>query len=128
MTISLSWPAGPWDSEPEQDEWIDTDTDYPCHAWRNNFGAWCGYVGVSPDHPLFGASYDDVAIEVHGGLTFAGFKDDDGYYYFGFDCAHAHDFVPGMSSLLGTYRTLDYVKAEIASLAKQLEALKNVHV
>ena len=30
-----------------------------------------GYVAVPKDHPFFGKGYDDVNIDVHGGLTFA---------------------------------------------------------
>lgn len=30
-----------------------------------------GYVAIPKEHPLYGISYDDVDIDVHGGLTFA---------------------------------------------------------
>jgi hypothetical protein len=55
----------------------------------------CGYVRVPPGHPLFGKDYNDVDVEVHGGLTFAEIEpckehEDGQGYWFGFDCAHAH--------------------------------------
>lgn len=29
-----------------------------------------GYVAVPPEHPYYGKDYDDVPVEVHGGLTY----------------------------------------------------------
>lgn len=55
----------------------------------------CGYVRVPPTHPFHGKHYDDVDVNVHGGLTFASVEPcahDDGIgWWFGFDCAHAGD-------------------------------------
>lgn len=79
-------------------------------------------------------------ISVHGGLTFArdcspAQSQSDGGWWFGFDCAHAGDFCPNFEDpdhpVLGlgrptgwgsviTYRTLEFVEAEISSLAAQL--------
>lgn len=57
--------------------------------------SWCGYVGVPKEHPLAGFGYDDISfIEAHGGLTFAsgGQKEwPEGYYWYGWDYAHAGD-------------------------------------
>ena len=47
------WPPGPWDGEPDKVQWED-DSGYLCMMVRNNFGAWCGYVGVPEDHPFYG--------------------------------------------------------------------------
>lgn len=33
-------------------------------------GHLCGYIAVPPAHPWFGKSYDDIDVDVHGGLTF----------------------------------------------------------
>lgn len=58
-------------------------------------------------------------------------------HWFGFDCHHAFDYAPAYVARMrelyphdpilrddgGTYRTLEYVKAECASLAKQLKDL-----
>jgi hypothetical protein len=51
----------------------------------------------------------------------------DRVWWFGFDCAHAGDISPGYDSILGrswpesTYKTIEYVKAQIADLAQQLQ-------
>jgi hypothetical protein len=107
----------------------------------------CGYVRVPPKHSTHGKHYDDVDVEIHGGLTFSEIEScehEDGIgYWFGFDCAHCFDamYEPGHEpdfikklddewrAKHGTYSrdtdhywTLDEVVAETERLAKQLAA------
>lgn len=150
---ALGWPSGEWDGEPDKLQWPDEATGLPCLAVRHpRLGNWCGYVGVSPEHPLAGHPYEeiDADIDVRGGLTFSnrchpgqteatgichlpGPGEPEDVWWFGFDCAHAGDFSPGLhrkeldwvDSLkkladYETYRPLAYVKAECAKLALQL--------
>lgn len=55
----------------------------------------CVYLGVPDDSPAAGLGSEEVPIECHGGLTFAG--DGDGTYlpksryWYGYDFAHAGD-------------------------------------
>lgn len=92
-----------------------------------------GYVAVPKDHPFFGKDYDDVDVEVHGGLTFACpgnnitaadlpetevlegclYDLDENWWVFGFDTCHY------MDSLENWPR--EAVIAETLSLKKQLE-------
>jgi hypothetical protein len=56
----------------------------------------CGYVRVPPTHPHYKKDYNDVDVDVHGGLTFAAIEPcvehEDGIgWWFGFDCAHCYD-------------------------------------
>jgi len=150
---AVQWPSGPWDSEPDKVQWPDEETSLPCLAVRHpHSGHWCGYVGVTEGHPFFGKGYNDVDVNVHGGLTFAracnpketeaegichlpGEGEPDHVWWFGFDCAHSGDRGPRdeyFSQTKGypftpspneTYKPLSYVKNECASLAKQLAAL-----
>lgn len=141
---------GPWSDEPDKAQWIDEKTNLDCLVVRNRLGALCGYVGVPPEHPLHGEDYDTPAVEVHGGLTYAdrcveGAEDaprichipEPGrpadVWWFGFDCAHAWDLIPGMRETYAmadimrvdtseVYRTFTYVQQEIAQLAQQLAA------
>lgn len=143
---------GPWADEPDKAQWIDEKTNLDCLVVRNRLGALCGYVGVPPQHPWHGKDYDSVAVEVHGGLTYANPCVDgavDGprvchipepgrpadVWWFGFDCAHCWDLVPGMRetyALAGisrpdtgeTYRTFAYVQQEIAQLAAPLSGIQ----
>jgi len=55
------------------------------------------YLGVPESHPLAGRAYDDLPLDCHGGLTFAGLgggKRDAfpaGWYWYGWDYAHSGD-------------------------------------
>jgi hypothetical protein len=135
------WKSGEWDNEPDILRWLDAVTNLPCVARRGPSGHWCGYVGVAKDHPSYGKGYDDVDVEVHGGLTYAEACDevqdgvchlpegaDDVRWWFGFDCAHLGDESPRRDGIRfheyhEVYRTLDYVKGECSHLALQLSAL-----
>lgn len=168
------WGDGPWQSEPDKMQWADGATGYPCLAVRHHlFGHWCGYVGVTPLHPLYRVQYtslydtvfdsenDDVYVtDVHGGITYSaecshggdesasichipspGEPDD--VWWFGFDCAHAGDYQPGMRSHMresgvdiepfetiqsgDEYRDLEYVKTECAVLAGHLQRWAKEH-
>lgn len=141
---------GPWVDEPDRKEW--RAHGLPCLMLRAPlFGHWCGYAGVPPEHPLHGRAWRSVRLRLHAhrGLNFAGPCDDrvcheprpgepEAIWWLGFDCMHADDFVPVMSSpwaralggyhgfderdrsLYGTYRDAAYVEAEVQLLAIQL--------
>ena len=101
-----NYPPGPWDDEPEDKiVWIDSATDLDCMIVRQSNGFWCGYVGLPPGHKYHGEFYDDVPVDVHGGLTYSdacvghvchvaaeGRPDD--IWWVGFDCAHMGDRIP----------------------------------
>jgi hypothetical protein len=111
------WGEGPWQTEPDKIQWQDEATGLPCLIVRNTrvTGALCGYVGVAEGHPDFAKGYNDVEVEVHGGLTFAAFcteTDDesshichrpapgepDHVWWLGFDCSHSGDLSPAMEA------------------------------
>lgn len=135
-----SWPAGPWDFEAEDRlEWRDAATRLPCLMVRNGRGAWCGYVGMPPGHPLHGVSYHDARDqdgawidEAHGGLTYSAACDGhichvpqpgepEDAWWLGFDCGHAGDHVPALASTsYGRYRDVAYVKEKVTRLAQIL--------
>ncbi len=111
------WGDGPWQNEPDKVQWQDETTGFPCLMVRPH-GSWCGYVGVPPTHPVYGKSYDDVDVSVHGGLTFAnrcmdGPEDhvvchkvsegeSDDVWWLGFDTAHAGDLDPAHAFFMRT--------------------------
>jgi hypothetical protein len=48
--------TAPWENEPDS---LDFEADgLRCAMRRNDYGVWCGYVGVAADHPLFGLPYN----------------------------------------------------------------------
>ena len=141
-TIDKSdWGAGPWQSEPDKIQWRDEATGLPCLMVRAR-SHWCGYAGVPASHPDYGKGYDDVPVDVHGGLTFAdkcrpGAEDhsvchvveegeDDNVWWLGFDCAHGGDMCPGRPGFpqFGeeVYRDQAYVADQVANLAAQLKS------
>ena len=58
------WPAGPWEKEPFDYVWWQQDG-YDCLLTRNRMGAWCGYVGVGPEHPWFQVGYSSCRSGVN---------------------------------------------------------------
>lgn len=140
---AAGWPSGEWDTEPDKMQWPDEATGLPCLAVRHpRMGFLCGYVGVPPEHPLYGKSYDHLSLEVHGGLTFSakchpaetesagvchvpGQGEPDHVWWFGFDCAHLGDSSPAESrdgiDPHSNYKNLPYVQSECRQLASQLK-------
>jgi hypothetical protein len=127
------WPAGPWDSEPEDRvEWIDEATGLPCLMQRPKHGAWCGYAGVPAGHPWHGREGDAIDADVHGGLTYASGEQPlvaesaaAGRWWVGFDCVHWGDIAPSFLRHRAewdsreSYRTVAYVRDEVTKLAAQ---------
>jgi hypothetical protein len=136
------WGDGPWSDELDRYDFR-TRAGYPGLIVRNDLGNLCGYVGLPPNHPAYGSGYDDVDVDVHGGLTYAeaccghichvpmaGESDD--VWWLGFDCAHGGDYLPMRKALAArfpyeiferfddVYRDVAYVRAEVERLANQL--------
>lgn len=65
---------GPWNKEADKVSWIDDETGLGCIMLRQKNGTISGYVGVGPEHPLFGFEAEAVPIgisnSVHGGVTY----------------------------------------------------------
>jgi hypothetical protein len=131
MKTRDEWGPGPWDDEPDEQRWSDEVTGLRCFARRNpDLGVWSGYVGVPPRHPLFRTDREEERVQglaVHGGVNFGGHwkGDDKGLWWFGFDCAHAMDYLPAFPNLndRANYRTLEYVHRQCLRLAAQLHGL-----
>jgi hypothetical protein len=142
MQIKLLIQERPWEHEPDREEWVHELTGYKCTVWRHpTHGSLNGYVAIPKGHRVWGKSYgDDVDIDVHGGLTYAEEDKETGEWVFGFDCSHGGDFSPRLLATLmkytemdtesidfklrtEKYRTFEYVKGQVKSLAKQLKLL-----
>lgn len=120
----------------------------PGHPWHKvGYSGHIDDVPCTDDYCYAEGHTPEATVEVHGGLTYSdsgeGRPEAEGIchvpepgrpedvWWFGFDCDHAFDLAPGhvaRSRALGippivddaTYRDLAYVKAECASLARQL--------
>ena len=88
---------------------------YSGRGWGN------GYVRIPEGHPYYEKTYDDIPVDVHGGLTFSDhiFEDNkhfsDGYWV-GFDTAHYGDDIDSWPMV----RVMDEAK----HLLKQVYHLK----
>ena len=72
----------------------------------------CASASSNPDQNIYPI---DVLVRCHGGLTFSGkayWEESRADWWFGFDCAHDGDLVPGhpYAHDRDVYRNLDYVK------------------
>jgi hypothetical protein len=129
----------PWETEPNNAEWVDEDTGYKCRIQRHgDLGHLCGYVGITKAHPLWGKHYSDDEmgnIDAHGGLIHS--EAQGGIWWFGFDCSHAGDLSPRLLMVLiekdrynydrgETYRTWEYVEREVRELSAQLRMEDNL--
>jgi hypothetical protein len=140
------WGPGPWQGEPDKEQWADPATGLPCLIVRNTrmTGALCGYVGVSDGHPWFGK---DAVAKAVPEIDFGGFCEEgdeaesichvpgpgepDRVWWLGFHCAHAWDVQPLMAAReaqLGwgpdripgvSYKTIAAVKVLVTVLARQ---------
>ena len=107
-----------------------TQAGYKAEVVASPMGHRCGYVTLPTGHPCEGKDYNDIDVDVHGGLTYGnGAK-------FGFDCAHYYDkrdesiiseeyrkvyeMYPPMFGD-GEVRTLEYCIEECERLAAQLK-------
>ena len=110
-----------------------TQAGYEAEVVAHPAGHRCGYVTVPAGHPCGGKGYNDIDVEVHGGLTYGNGAT------FGFDCAHLYDRrdesimsdefkkvyaeFPYLTEEEGEVRTLEYCIAECERLAAQLKEL-----
>lgn len=110
---------GEWLDEP--DEILFQYKDYDCWVKRifekepyaeklYYFGGHlCGYVAIPPEHPFYQKRYEDIDIDVHGGLTFGECSNK---HWIGFDCAHSGDIVPSTKELRKTLPSLYNSKSQ----------------
>lgn len=104
-------------------------------------GHLCGYISIPTDHPYFSKDYNDIEIDVHGGLTYGENINDE--YWIGFDCAHSFDFIPSLEKFkyshpfndifpnpeefkdyaifIPTYKNVNFCIEECKSMAEQLK-------
>lgn len=79
-------------------------------------GHFNGYVALCKGHKYYGKKYDDIYVEVHGGLTFSEKVQyqNEIYWVVGFDTAHAND----TSEYWTRERTLEETKSLYNQLLK----------
>lgn len=109
---------------------------FKCRVLDSPFEGYNGYVAVTKDHPIHGLSYNDFDVDVHGGITFADFGNDEPdkksgevlwpnpeLYWIGFDTAHLGDWVSYSPEREGKKWTIEMVAHETEQVAKQLRQM-----
>lgn len=89
------------------------------------YGAANGYVKIPEGHHWHGLGYDEIHVEVHGGLTYGGGPSG----WIGFDTLHSGDIWPGLPEFLkfsptswDKHWTDDLVADEARALARKVAA------
>lgn len=137
-----NWPDGEWKAEPDKEDF--EYKGYKCHIKRSDVsGGLCGYVAVSKGSIFYDVDYDDIDLNVHGGVTFGGVDEVDGLYWIGFDCAHWLDYSPKSTTVMeltnrllqieekyphflqerdekSTYKNIEFVRNQCRSMVDQL--------
>lgn len=121
-------------------EWV-TEAGLRAKVVIQPMGFRCGYVGVNAE-TFKGVHYDELDIEVHGGLTYAR-TEMDGLRWYGFDCGHLGDradielmdekhressdskFWLEAYDSTDTIKSLDFCVSECENLATQLKQLED---
>ena len=63
-----------------------------------SFGWGNGYVDLPKTHPMYELNYNDIPVDIHGGLTYSELTND-GFWRVGFDTAHAGDTLVNWNKL-----------------------------
>ena len=122
----------PWENEPDSLDW--SHAGLRCAIRRGPLtGALNGYVAVPAGHPQDGQLPDDDSFGIHGGFTYSDGhlpgperpSWDEGYWWIGFDCAHAGDLIPEIGPFFDedVYRDIAYVREQAERLASHLAAI-----
>ena len=97
-----------------------------------------GHAFLYREEAVKGTATPENFLSCHGGITYTSDSrgdDNDGRWWFGFDCAHAFDLMPyheasfskkpELRSTEDVYRDLEYAKTECACLAEQLKFIED---
>jgi len=97
-----------------------------------NMGFLRGYLRLPPSNRFHGKGYDEIDVDVHGGLTFFHhslnidmnrWDENTGGWWIGFDCGHFMDTIPNYKKFDrdSTYKNIWYVVRELERLYKQVK-------
>lgn len=126
VNISTDLELYPFFGEEEDEKYTFEHAGLKCSIKRSHLFCWLGYVEYEHE-----CSYDDIDVEVHGGLTYGDGEE------LGFDCCHFGDLMPKeflhkakfmQSNGVDTgesesYKDYNFVVEETKKLAEQLAAL-----
>ena len=90
---------------------------------------YCAYVEIPIHHPFYNVSYDDIPIDVHGGVTFAGnHRMCHDHYCIGWDYHHVGDYNPFFTTFFNEpvhHWTVNEIETECIDVINQLVKFDN---
>lgn len=88
----------------------------------------CAYIHLPKGHFLYGVYYDEIDLNVHGGLTYSSEVDNE--YLIGWDYAHHGDlyYYPQLNDIKGKSYTVKEIVGHIKKAIDQLQKLKKFQV
>lgn len=131
------WGNGEWVEEPDEATFVHKG--FKCQVMRmvaeeaDGFmfgGHLCGYICIPDDHPWRKLDWNnkwngvDLEPEIHGGLTF--YREKEGEYWIGFDCAHLGDLVPSSEALQRHFKKTDNIYAESFRLLDEIKKTSKI--
>jgi hypothetical protein len=103
-------------------DWIDEDI--RCLIMKGP-ASLCTYIGLPKDHILSGFNYNDLPLNVHGGLTFSSIGDGKvwpkNYWWYGFDYAHSGDYSFYYDTCKDILETYSYHNSEHQWIVSEVE-------
>lgn len=106
-------------------KWISNG--FECHVMKMTFesdGSFhrCGYVTIPKKHICSSMSYDDIPLNIHGGLTYSEGST------FGFDTAHSGDLRSNELERKGHFWSLEDVVKETNKMARQFSKITMLQI
>ena len=102
---------------------------YKCMIKNNSmYNTKLGHIVIPNNDKLYNAKWDEIDINVHGGITFAG--ELDGEFVIGFDCMHFFDLdmkdnEEDAAKIFECNKTIDYVRQELKNAVEQIIEINN---
>jgi hypothetical protein len=81
-----------YDKNNYPDEEYYVEGEYTLIVRRNQMNVNCGYIVLPKFHQYDGIHYNNIPVEVHGGLTYSQYEN--GNWVIGFDTCHVGDYIP----------------------------------
>ena len=102
------WGYGEWVEEP--DEVIFEYEGWKCRIRRPGGGYLCGYICIPENNKYYLKDFDEIDIEVHGGITYSEKKEEGNWI--GFDCAHINDYTPHTKRMYQTIPEMTKIRED----------------
>lgn len=88
------------------------------------FGWGNGYICLPEWHPWFNVEYDEIDVDIHGGLTFSSYDEDEDLWVIGFDTGHSHSASYDYNKVLEETKKLEYQCLNAEGVKEKIRLVK----